>query len=178
MSEKPSDTKPRNKGCGLLLDENTNSPLIIDPCNRMRGWEIHSHGAYLPKGASDEEVAAFCGPRRWGLITLDDMRYSPKTVLVLYAFRVRVFKLVRHKDTPFTELQAALIVARKRIIEIMRTEPDALFAHVQLKGHVTVMNRLEQYRRIPESQLKTVRKYYKSGPFDAEEIAKQRIQIA
>lgn len=179
MSEKPSDTKPpRSKGYGLLLDENLSSPLILDPLNRLPGWTIHNHGAYLAKGTPDDDVAAFCGPHRLGLITLDDMRYTPKTMLALYAFKVRVFKVVRHKHTSFTQLQAALIIGRDRIVDIMRTERDAVFAHVQLKGHVTVMNRFEQYKRLTESQLKTIRKYYKSNPFDAEEIAKHRINIA
>lgn len=178
MSGKPSDTKPRSSGYGLLLDENTSSPLILDPCNRLRGWTIHAHGLYLDKGTPDDEVAAFCGPLRLGLITLDDMRYTPKTMLALYAFKVRVFKLVRHSDTPFTELQAALIVARKRIIDIMETEQKAVIAHVQLKGHVTVMDRFDRFRHLKESKLKTFRKYYKSNQFGAEELTKQKIESA
>lgn len=156
---------PRKDDCVLMLDENRCSQIISDPLNRLTGWTIERFKSHLKKGTEDDKVVAFCGERGWGLISTDDMRYTPETQLAIVAYDVRVFKVVVRKNTAFTEIMASLVLGRAEIQDIMRRERKALVAHVRRKGDVQIMTRLEHVRAAySESQLRTARKYgHKAG---------------
>jgi hypothetical protein len=162
MYEKLAATPPRSRECVVFLDENMSSPEIAEILRQLDGWRIEIHLDHLTPGTSDEDVANFCGPRGWAVVTCDDMRYTPETKLAMLQQHVRVFKVVRHDDTHGLELAAALVTARKSIIGMMRKNRTAMCAHVRLNGDVNVVRYFDDVAlSLSPSQLKTYRKYGK-----------------
>ncbi len=163
MSERPSGTQRRNRECVVFLDENMSSLDTAAALRELMGWTVELHLDHLPRGASDVDVVTFCGERGWAVITSDEMRYTPETKIAITRHHTRIFKVIGHRDTHGREIIAALVLARRKIIEILIKNKTALCAHVRQNGDVKIMTRFEEafgtVQEMSESQLRTLRKY-------------------
>jgi hypothetical protein len=160
MLERRAATQPRSRPCVLLLDENMSSLLIAEQLRKLEGWDIQLHDSHLDRGAADHAVVDLCGRNHWGLVTCDDMRYTPETKVAMVEQRVRIFKVVCGRETHVIRITAALIGARLKMIALMKKTQIAMCAHIQLNGHVVVRNYFDDViATMTPSQRKTFLKF-------------------
>jgi hypothetical protein len=160
MSETPSDTQQRRRGCVLLLDENINSLTVAETLRKLTGWTIELHSDHFERGADDAAVVAFCGQRGWALVTCDEMRYTPETKAAIEENKTRVLKVIVNKETHGVEIAASLVLARERIIRFLKANRAAVVAHIRRDGTIGAVTRFEAPRLdLTSSQKRTARKF-------------------
>jgi hypothetical protein len=160
MSETPSGTPRKRDECVLLLDENVSSITVAEILSKVPDWTIELHSNHFERGASDAEVAEYCGQRGWALVTCDDMRYTPETKRAIAANNVRVLKVVVKKKTLGVEIAASLVIAREKILGFLKKNRTAVVVHIQKDGSLQVMNRFEEpMKPLTASQQRTARKF-------------------
>lgn len=164
MSEMRSDTRRRSDIPRLLLDENLSSNSVAVPLRRLPGWIIELHQDHLPRGASDREVAEFCGRQGWAIVTCDDMRYTPETKIAMARFSARVFKVVVNRETHGMHIVSSLVSAREAILKMLRADNGPFCAHVRRSGAVKVMTRLDEIvGQMTDAQKRTFKKFGRVG---------------
>jgi len=143
-----------------LLDENLSSLTIAEILRKAPDWIIELHDDHFERGASDADVAEYCGKRGWALVTCDDMRYTPETKKAIAANNLRVLKVVIKKKTLGVEIAAALILAREKIVGFLRNNRAAVVAHIQKDGTLHIRARFEDAtRELTAAQKRTARKF-------------------
>ncbi|HEY3383905.1 MAG TPA: hypothetical protein VGK32_19245 [Vicinamibacterales bacterium] len=136
------------------------SPIIVEPCQMLDGWTIIAHRDSFSPGTSDKDVVERCGEEGWALVTCDEMRYTPETMVMMAELSVPLFRVVTKRETHFVEVLATLVKARTNIISTLRKNCTAFVAHIHTGGNVKVMTRYEEpAESLTDAQLKTKRKF-------------------
>ena len=160
MSAKRLDTR-RSRSATFLLDENIYSETLAVRLRETPGWTVEIHPDHLERSTPDDVVARFCGDKGWGLITSDEMRFTPSTKIEIVRGNVRVFKVCGRKVTHYTEIVAALVIAQPRMLEIMHKNRLAISAHIHANGDVRIATTFNDVipPNLTPSQLRTFRKF-------------------
>ena len=140
MSAKRLNTR-RSRHASFLLDENIQSDTLAIRLREIPGWDIQLHADHLQPSTSDADVVALCSENSWGLITIDEMRYTDDTKRAMVQGNVRLFKVITHERTHYMHIVASLVIAQARMLEIMHKNKFACCAHVYTNGDVSIVSR-------------------------------------
>lgn len=100
---------------------------------------IQGESQGVPRGITDEELAALAGAQKWIVISKDlETRYRPNERAAIVSAKLRVFQLARGPWTA-EQMIEALLAARGRMDRLVKRQPPPFIARINKKGHITAV---------------------------------------